>query len=276
MRKADQSPCSEECGQRLKAPPGAAGCAVLHADSLQGGRQGCQAAYYRAARRSGAFGTGCKLQPCLQRAAARRAGALLPSAACTLRTWEASPECMLIASRSVGERPTPQASRRRQERGARTSPRTASCRRLYDLPRVRAIFIFETTSFRVRNHIFSVTGQSASGRLQRGWGGLGGGWRREHYWYSNPQHTSMTVSTRACRGRAASPNTSSARDARAGLLGSRPPAPVQTASRALEFPANSLKLAGKASQLNLAGNSTTRRPTALVGRDHSREQAPGA
>ena len=117
----------------------------------------------------------------LQRAAARRAGALLPSAACTLRTWEASPECMLIASRSVGERPTPQASRRRQERGARTSPRTASCRRLYDLPRVRAIFIFETTSFRVRNHIFSVTGQSASGRLQRGWGGLGGGWRRECY-----------------------------------------------------------------------------------------------
>ena len=68
----------------------------------------------------------------------------------------------------------------------------------------------------------------------------------------------MTVSTRACRGRAASPNISKARDARAGLLGSRPPAPVQTASRALVFPAKSLKLAGKASQLNLAGNSTTR------------------
>ena len=68
----------------------------------------------------------------------------------------------------------------------------------------------------------------------------------------------MTVSTRACRGRAASPNISNARDARAGLLGSRPPAPVQTASRALVFPAKSLKLAGKASQLNLAGNSTTR------------------
>ena len=246
-----QTSCSSGC---KAAPPGPAG----RADLLQGGRPGWQAAHLRADRRSGAFGTGCKLQPCLQRAAARRAGALLPSAACTLRTWEASPECMLIASRSVGERPTPQASRRRQERGARTSPRTASCRRLYDLPRVRAIFIFETTSFRVRNHIFSVTGQSASGRLQRGWGGLGGGWRREHYWYSNPQHTSMTVSTRACRGRAASPNTSSARDARAGLLGSRPPAPVQTASRALVFPAKSLKLAGKASQLNLAGNSTTR------------------
>ena len=98
----------------------------------------------------GCFRHGCKLQPCLQRAAARRAGALLPSAACTLRTWEASPECMLIASRSVGERPTPQASRCRQERGARTSPRTASCRRLYDLPRCQSDFHF-------RNHIFSGT-----------------------------------------------------------------------------------------------------------------------
>ena len=112
----------------------------------------------------GCFRHGCKLQPCLQRAAARRAGALLPSAACTLRTWEASPECMLIASRSVGERPTPQASRRRQERGARTSPRRASCRRLYDLqvPRVSKRFSFskphlfswscgyETTSFQVQ------------------------------------------------------------------------------------------------------------------------------
>ena len=186
LGKVWQTSCSSGC---KAAPPGPAGSA----DLLQGGRPGWQAAHLRADRRSGAFGTGCKLQPCLQRAAARRAGALLPSAACTLRTWEASPECMLIASRSVGERPTPQASRRRQERGARTSPRTASCRRLYDLPRVRAIFIFETTSFRVRNYIFSVTGQSASGRLQRGWGGLGGGWRREHYWYSNPQHTSMTV-----------------------------------------------------------------------------------
>ena len=172
--KVWQTSCSSGCNA---APPGPAG----RADLLQGDRPGWQAAHLRADRRSGAFGTGCKLQPCLQRAAARRAGALLLSAACTLRTWEASPECMLIASRSVGERPTPQASRRRQERGARTSPRTASCRRLYDLPRVRAIFIFETTSFRVRNHIFSVTGQSASGRLQRGWGGLGGGWRRECY-----------------------------------------------------------------------------------------------
>ena len=136
---------------------------------------------------------------CLQRAAARdqccaaRAGARLPSARSTLSTWEARPACMLIAARSVQERSTTHAARRRQERGARTSPRTASCRRLYDLPRVRAIFIFETTSFRVRNHIFSVTGQSASGRLQRGWGGMGGGWRRAPYWYSKPQHTSMTA-----------------------------------------------------------------------------------
>ena len=112
---------------------------------------------------------------------------------------------------------------------------------------------------RLRNHIFPGTGQSASGRLHRGWGGLGGAWRRAHYWYSNPQHTSMTVSTRACRGRAVSRNTSNIRGARAGLLGSRPPAPVQTASRTQEFPAKSLKFAGKASQLNLVGNSTTPR-----------------
>ena len=155
--KVWQTSCSSGC---KAAPPGPAG----RADLLQGGRPGWQAAHLRADRRSGAFGTGCKLQPCLQRAAARRAGALLPSAACTLRTWEASPECMLIASRSVGERPTPQASRRRQERGARTSPRRASCRRLYDLqvPRVSKRFSFskphlfswscgyETTSFQVQ------------------------------------------------------------------------------------------------------------------------------
>ena len=141
--KVWQTSCSSGC---KAAPPGPAG----RADLLQGGRPGWQAAHLRADRRSGAFGTGCKLQPCLQRAAARRAGALLPSAACTLRTWEASPECMLIASRSVGERPTPQASRCRQERGARTSPRTASCRRLYDLPRCQSDFHF-------RNHIFSGT-----------------------------------------------------------------------------------------------------------------------
>ena len=83
-----------------------------------------------------------------------------PRLACTLRIWEASPACMLIASRSVGERPTPRASRRRQERGARTSPRRASCRRLYDLqvPRVSKrfsfskphLFRYETTSFQVR------------------------------------------------------------------------------------------------------------------------------
>ena len=41
------------------ARPGAAG----RADSLQGGRPGWQAAHLRADRRSGAFGTGCWLQP---------------------------------------------------------------------------------------------------------------------------------------------------------------------------------------------------------------------
>ena len=66
---------------------------------------------------------------CLQRAAARdqccaaRAGARLPSARSTLSTWEARPACMLIAARSVQERSTTHAARRRQERGARTSPR---------------------------------------------------------------------------------------------------------------------------------------------------------
>ena len=268
LGKVWQTSCSSGCNA---APPGPAG----RADLPQRGRPGWHAAHLRADRRSGAFGTGCKLQPCLQRAAARRAGALLPSAACTLRTWEASPECMLIASRSVGERPTPQAyaAGRREERAPRRAQQAVEGSTTFH--GVRAIFIFETTSFRVRNHIFSVTGQSASGRLQRGWGGLGGGWRREHYWYSNPQHTSMTVSTRACRGRAASPNTSSARDARAGLLGSRPPAPVQTASRALEFPANSLKLAGKASQLNLAGNSTTRREALSRYQSRDKQFDPG-
>ena len=87
-----------------------------------------------------------------------------PQLACTLSISEDSPACMLIASGSVGERPTPQASRRRQERGARTSPRRASCRRLYDLqvPRVSKRFSFskphlfswscgyETTSFQVQ------------------------------------------------------------------------------------------------------------------------------
>ena len=73
-----------------------------------------------------------------------------PQLACTLSISEDSPACMLIASGSVGERPTPQASRRRQERGARTSPRRASCRRLYDLPRCQSDFHF-------RNHIFSGT-----------------------------------------------------------------------------------------------------------------------
>ena len=93
---------------------------------------------------------------CLQRAAARdqccaaRAGARLPSARCTLSTWEARPACMLIAARSVQERSTTHAARRRQERGARTSPRRASCRRLYDLPRCQSDFHF-------RNHIFSGT-----------------------------------------------------------------------------------------------------------------------
>ena len=68
---------------------------------------------------------------CLQRAAARdqccaaRAGARLPSARSTLSTWEARPACMLIAARSVQERSTTHAARRRQERGARTSPRWA-------------------------------------------------------------------------------------------------------------------------------------------------------
>ena len=202
---------------------------------------------------------------CLQRAAARRAGALLPSASlhskhmggqnsvhadCLRKRWGAAYPASVTPQ--AGERSAHLAAPSKLQKALR--PSSSTC--------LKAIFISETTSFqlelRLRNHIFSGAGQSASGRLQRGWGGLGGGWRRERYWYSSPQHTSMTVSTRACRGRAMSPNTSNARDARAGLLGSRPPAPVQTASRALVFPAKSLKFAGKASQLNLAGNSTTR------------------
>ena len=61
--KVWQTSCSSGCNA---APPGPAG----RADLLQGGRPGWQAAHLRADRCSGAFGTGCWLQPCLQRAAA--------------------------------------------------------------------------------------------------------------------------------------------------------------------------------------------------------------
>ena len=60
--------------------------------------------------------------PVINWCCATRAGARLPSARSTLSTWEARPACMLIAARSVQERSTTHAARRRQERGARTSP----------------------------------------------------------------------------------------------------------------------------------------------------------
>ena len=66
---------------------------------------------------------------------------------------------------------------------------------------LKAIFISETTSFqlelRLRNHIFSGTGQSASGLLQRGWGGLGGGWRRARYRVPAMQHIMVKLSSRS-------------------------------------------------------------------------------
>ena len=56
--KVWQTSCSSGCNA---APPGPAG----RADLPQRGRPGWHAAHLRADRRSGAFGTGCKLQPLL-------------------------------------------------------------------------------------------------------------------------------------------------------------------------------------------------------------------